>query len=484
MDKDTTTTALENASTKSNQQHVEHVPPESLRGISPEEHERLEQVLVRKIDMRLMPMLVIMYIMNYLDRNNIAAARLAGLEQELKLTSTQYQLSVSILFVGYILMQVPSNMFLDKIGRPSLYLPTAMVIWGIISGATAGVTTFGGLIACRFVLGIIEAAYFPGCLFFLSSWYTRKELGFRTAILYSGSLISGAFSGLITAGITDGMNGLKGLLAWRWLFIVEGAATVVIAVTAYWVLPDFPKSTKWLTTQERDLAVWRLEQDVGEADWEGGAKENIFHGLKLAFTDGKTYVLGAILFGEVSSGSVTNFFPTVVLTLGYNPIISLLLTAPPYVVAVITTFLNSYHADKTGERYYHVTLPLWVSIAAFILAAATTATGPRYLAMMLMVPSVYSGYVVSLAWISNTLPRPPAKRAAALAAINAFSNASSIWTAFAYPRSSGPRYIEAMAMNCATAALSILAATGLRWHLARKNKKLDNEGVDGYRYLL
>jgi hypothetical protein len=128
----------------------------------------------------------------------------------------------------------------------------------------------------------------------------------------------------------------------RWLFIVEGAATVVIAVAAYWVLPDFPKSTKWLTTQERDLAVWRLEQDVGKVDWEGGAKENIFHGLKLAFTDGKTYVLGAILFGEVSSGSVTNFFPTVVETLGYNPIISLLLTAPPYVSSPLRIIVQSH----------------------------------------------------------------------------------------------------------------------------------------------
>ena len=130
---------------------------------------------------------------------------------------------------------VPSNLFLNKIGKPALYLPAVMCVWGIISTCTAAVQSFGGLVAVRFVLGFVEAAYFrkleasqsrlcddanhtqAGCLFFLSSWYTRKELAFRSAVLYSGSLISGAFSGLIAAGILDGMSGHLGLSAWRWL---------------------------------------------------------------------------------------------------------------------------------------------------------------------------------------------------------------------------------------------------------------------------
>lgn len=147
-----------------------------------------------------------------------------------------------------------------------------------------------------------------------------------------------------------------------------------------------------------------------------------------------------LIFCFVASGSVTNFFPTVVSTLNYDDIQTLLLTAPPYVLAMITAFLNALHADKTGERYFHITLPLYVSVIAFILAAATTSTGPRYLAMMLMVPGVYTGYVVALGWISNTLPRPPAKRAAAIAAINAISNCSSIYASYMYPDSAGPRY--------------------------------------------
>ncbi|KIX92719.1 uncharacterized protein Z520_11571 [Fonsecaea multimorphosa CBS 102226] len=455
-------------------------PPPYVKSLSPEERRIAERALVRKIDFRLIPMIVIMYILNYLDRNNIAAARLAGLEDELKLHGTQYQTAVSILFVGYLLMQIPSNLFLNKLGKPRLYLPTAMVVWGTISAATAAVQSFGGLIAVRFFLGFVEAVYFPGCLYYLSAWYTRKELGFRTAMLYSGSLISGAFSGLIAAGITKNMDGTAGLRAWRWLFIIEGSITILIALVSIFVLPNFPRTTPWLNEQEKELAVWRLEEDIGEDDWVGSEEQTFWHGFKLAVKDIKMWIMMLMLFCIVASGSVTNFFPTVVQTLGYGDIASLLLTAPPYVLCVITAFFNAWHADRTGERFFHVTVPLYVAVGSFILAAATTATAPRYVAMMLMVPGVYTGYVVALGWISNTMPRPPAKRAAALAAINAVSNTSSIYASYMFPKSDGPRYVLAMSVCSATAFVAICAATVLRLILVRLNRKLDRgEWVEG-----
>lgn len=166
-----------------------------------------------------------------------------------------------------------------------------MIVWGVISAATAGVKNFGGLIAVRFFLGFVEAAYFPGCLYYLSCWYTRKELGLRTAMLYSGALISGAFSGLISAGITANLDGAQGIAAWQWLFIIEGVATVGIAFISYFVLPNFPRTTSWLTEEERALAVWRLEEDIGEDDWIDSEHQSFWQGAKLAFSDVKTYVL-------------------------------------------------------------------------------------------------------------------------------------------------------------------------------------------------
>ncbi|KAK3301398.1 major facilitator superfamily domain-containing protein [Chaetomium fimeti] len=457
-------------------------PPEFIRNLSPEEREHLEKKLKRKIDIRLLPAIIIMYIMNYIDRNNIAAARLAGLERDLNLTSTEFQTAVSILFVGYLLMQIPSNLFLNKFGKPAIYLPACMVVWGIISALTAVCTNAAGLLANRFFLGVVEAAYFPGCLYYLSCWYTRKELGFRTAVLYSGALISGAFSGLISAGVTWGMDGTRGLGAWQWLFIIEGAATVVVAFGCYFVLPNFPRTTTWLTDEERTLAIWRLQEDIGEDDWVNSEEQTFWQGAKLVFVDVKTYILLVLLFCIVASGTVTNFFPTVVNTIQQgaldsessdDKVISLLLTAPPYVLAVIVTYLNATHADKTGERYWHITIPMWVAVIAYIIAATTTHIAPRYLSMMLMVPSVYSGFVVALAWISNTMPRPPAKRAAALAFINAVSNCSSIYASYLYPKSADPHYTVAMIVNCVTAFIAVCAATVMRAVLVRLNKKLD-----------
>ncbi|KAK7539202.1 pantothenate transporter liz1 [Phyllosticta citricarpa] len=452
--------------------------PALVRSMSPEQRAVLEKKLVRRIDRRLMPMLILMYILNYIDRNNIAAARLAGLEEDLGLHGHQYLTAVSILFVGYLLMQVPSNLMLNKIGRPSLYLPVFMVLWGIISTATAACQDFSGLVACRFFLGFVEAAYFPGCLFFLSSWYTRKELGMRTAFLYSGALISGAFSGLISAGVKGGMDGLHGLRAWRWLFIIEGAITVGVGAIAVFIIPDFPRTTKWLSDEERELAVWRLQEDVGMDDWTGSEDQSFFHGFKLAATDVKTYIMMALITGHTSAGTVTTFFPSVVETLGYDTVNTYLLTAPPYCLAVITTYLNAWHADRTGERYYHVTLPFVLGIVSFIIAACTTSMAPRYFAMIVMLPGIYTGYPVALGWISNIIPRPPAKRAAAIAMINAVSNSSQIFMPYVYI--DAPRYIPAFATCSCCLLVSITSSTILRFILVRLNKKLDRgEHVEG-----
>jgi len=167
----------------------------------------------------------------------------------------------------------------------------------------------------------------------------------------------------------------------------------------------------------------------------------------------------------------------VVATLKKSNVTTLFLTVPPYVLAVITTFLNTLHADRTGERFFHVAVPLIFGVAAFIIAASTTAFAPRYVAMMLMPAGVYTGYVVGLAWISNTLPRPPAKRAAALALINAVSNATSIYSSFMYQDKDAPRFVPAMSVNAVTLLISIMCALVLRIWLTRLNKRLDAGGV-------
>ena len=347
----------------------------------------------------------------------------------------------------------------------------------------AGAThNFAGLAAARFLLGFVEAAYFPGCMVCLTTWYSRRELAFRTALLYCGSLVSGAFSGLIAAGITHDLDGSLGLSAWRWLFIIEGAITVVIAFGVFFVLPDFPINTKWLTEQERALATYRLFVDVGEEDWVSSDEESLFDGVKQCLGDYKTYILIPLIFGVVSSGTINSYFPSVVSTLGYNRTNTLLLTAPPYLLSCIVALGVSLNADRTGERYLHFTLPVWVSVAGFIISAAAVNVPARYFAMMIMLPGVYTAFTVGLAWAANTVPRPPAKRAALLALCNACANCSSVYGPFMYPAYSAPRYGIAMGVNAGTALMSIAVATVFRFVLRGLNRRLDAQegwGEDG-----
>ncbi len=228
---------------------------------------------------------------SYLDRNALPNARVQGIETHLGLTGDQFNICISTLFAGYLALQIPSNLLLTRV-RPSIYLPVCMALWGVVSACTAAVTNFTGLVVCRFFLGFLEAPFFPGALLLLSSWYTPREMATRTAVMYTGSLLSSAFGGLVGAGIQYGLDGARGLHAWQWLFLIEGTVTVVVSLGSIFVLPDFPSNTAWLTAEERALAIHRLHAHSGSVDEERGP---LLEGLKMAALDYKVWLLTLIV---------------------------------------------------------------------------------------------------------------------------------------------------------------------------------------------
>jgi MFS family permease len=409
--------------------------PEILRQYTPEQLAAIEKKLVRKIDLRSLPILIILFLLNVLDRNAIANARLGGLEDTLGIDDVQYQTAVMVLWAGYISMMVPSNMLLS-IFKPRVYLPTVVIIWGIVSGATGFVQNYAGLVALRFLVGVTEAPYFPGCIFFLSCWYTRKELPSRIATFYSGYTLSSAFGGLIAAGIVDGMEGLGGYPSWRWIFILEGALTVIMAFAGYALLPNYPANTSFLSAEETAMAQWRLDRENdGVAD---EVKESVFVGLKSALTDAKVYLLVFIQTCAVVSMSFTYFFPSIVKTLGFPRVETLLLTAPPYFLAFLFSILNSWHSGRSNERCFHIVGACVISAVGQIISMSTYNTGGRYFAMFLQAMGAFSAFQVILSWVSATIQRPKGKRAVALALATAVSNATNIATAYLYPAWSAP----------------------------------------------
>ena len=204
-------------------------------------------------------------------------------------------------------MQVPSNMLINKISRPSLYIAAAMLLWGLISTLSGNVHNFAGMVAVRFFLGFVEAAFLPGALLILSKWYTRRELTKRNAILFCGNLISNAFSALLGAGILSNMQGVLGHAAWRWLFWIEGAITMAIAISAAFILPDLPHNARGFTDEERRVAQLRMIEDVGEADTDS-EEEGMFSGLIMAVKDVKIYLMMLTFTAYVVGLSFNAFF--------------------------------------------------------------------------------------------------------------------------------------------------------------------------------
>ncbi|OXV11883.1 hypothetical protein Egran_00360 [Elaphomyces granulatus] len=429
--------------------------------MKPDAFASVEKSLVRKLDIRLLAGTL---------QNNIAAAKVAGIQESLHLHSTQYAASISILFVGYISMQIPSNMFLTLL-RPSIYLPCIMAIWGVLSTLTGIVQNAGGLYVTRFFLGIFEAAFYPGALFLISSWYKRSELGVRSAILYSGSQLGGASSGLIGATIQHSLDGAFGIESWRWIFLIEGSITVFVAFCAIFILPDYPSTTRWLSSTERAVAEWRLVNDVGQLDEDDGKWK---YGFKMAFKDWRLYIFAITFLCIQVATATSNYFPSVVQTLGFSRVITLLLTVPPNVISMIVSIANNYSADLLQNSSFHVVWPLVVAIMGFILGATSVQTSVRYFAMILMISGGHSSNAVLLAWTQKAMQRPRIKRAAAVAFVNAFGNIAHVFAAFFYPDEAKPRYLMAMFANSVFAIAAILFSLFLRFTLIAANKALDS----------
>ncbi|ETN42036.1 uncharacterized protein HMPREF1541_03975 [Cyphellophora europaea CBS 101466] len=443
-----------------------------------------ELKLVRKLDWCIMPMFCLMYFMNYVDRNAVAQARLNDLEEDLNMKGNEFNTTVSILFVGYMLMQIPSNMLITRVKRPSWYMSIWMLVWAAVSGCTALVQNYGGLVACRFILGITEAPFYPAATYTLSCFYTRREVAARIAILYGAQILATGFSGLIAAGIFAGMDGLHGIAGWRWLFIVEGSITAAIALFGFFTLPDGPLTTRWLKPRERELAHARMERDrLADSD---DTETSTWHGLVQACKDPRTWIFCLIKMFQLSAASFNSFFPTVIKTFGFNTTITLLLTCPPYLLAGAAGFLCGWSSGRHHERTWHITAGMSFAVLGFIVAPATLNIPVRYIACFVFPIGVYSVNSVIVGWAASTLGQTKEKKAVILAMINVIGNLGSIYGAYLWPKTDSPRYAVGFGTAGGFAALAIAGSWYMRYLLKKENAKIksstmsEHTGLYGY----
>jgi sugar phosphate permease len=209
------------------------------------------------MDLRLIPMLASLYLLSFLDRGNIGNAKIQGLQTDLKLTGSQYNLCATVFFFTYCAFEIPSNLLLKRF-RPSIWLPSIMVAWGTVMTLMGLVKSYHGLLVARIFLGIAEAGLYPGVAYYLTMWYCTEELALRQGLFFSAASVAGAFSGLLAYAIAK-MNGVGGLAGWQWIFILEGLLTVVVAICAFFILQDFPDTAGFLTVEEKAWVVHRLK---------------------------------------------------------------------------------------------------------------------------------------------------------------------------------------------------------------------------------
>lgn len=373
-------------------------------------------------------------------------------------------------------MQIPSNMLMSsKKVRPSLYMSICMASWAIVSACTALTKNYTSLVLVRFFLGVTEAPFYPGALFLLSLFYTRKEIALRISILYSGNIIATAVAGLIAAATFATLDKNLGLKGWQWLFIIEGAATFGVAGLGIFMLPDHPLTTSWLTPEERQLAHNRIQKDTVNSEESKGA----LAGLKQAMCDPRVFLLAFMQNMHLSACSFNNFFPTVIGSLGFNSTITLVLTCPPYIVSGISCVIIGITSGRYNERTWHITISMGVAVVGFVISCVTLNTGARYVSCFLFASGAYAVNSVILGWVSATLGQTPEKKAASLGFINVVANASYIYTAYLYPKSDGPRYLTGMASNAAFGFATVASSWVLRWWLKSTNRKINRGDLPG-----
>ena len=443
--------------------------PDSLRDLGEDEIRKLNKKIVRKVDLMVLPTIGILYILNYIDRQNLAAAKLQGIMEDLNMDTQQFATAVSILFVGYLPFQIPSNLLITKIARPGMYICAAVAIWGAISAATSAVKTYGQLLAVRAILGAAEAVFFPGAIYYLSAWYTKTELGKRIAGLYIAQQVGNAFGGLFAAAILQ-LDGTYGIAGWQWLFIIEGSATVGIGVICACIMPEFPHNSRILSQIERDLTVWRIESESGAA--EASEKESVLRGFAKALSDPKLVLLIFCNMLSQTQGSIASYFPTLVGSLNFNSTISLLLTAPPYILAGIVYYWVMFYSDRKNTVYPLILACIAISIVMYVILLATLNTGARYFSMMILPFASVGPQLLLYKTINLHLARPVSKRAAASALVNAIGGTSNIWASYLYY--SSPHFYAAFGTLMGAAFLFAITITVYRWLILRENKRLDS----------
>ncbi|RSL84498.1 hypothetical protein CEP52_016423 [Fusarium oligoseptatum] len=399
----------------------------------------------RTFDRRLLPIVCCLYVLSYLDRGNIGNAKAAGAKEDLGLSDSDWSWVLNAFYICYVAFEW-TNLFW-KILPASKYVAVLCVLWGTAAMCSGASQNLGGLIATRALLGVFEAAFGAGAPYFLSLFYKRKELGFRVSLLLGMSPLANCFASALAYGITH----IKGSLEpWRYLFIIEGAPTVLFSLVTWFFLADSPAKAKYLSEQDATYAVERLQ--VRDRTKKTGVRwDQIFAGL----TDYQNYVHTLIHFCcNYSFAGLSNFLPTIVRDMGYSSVTAQGLTAPPYFLAFLCCVAAALVSDKFGKRGFIVSGSSLVGFAGYlilVLVQDESKKAARYAGVFLascgVFPALCINITCALLFVSSVV----------------------------FPSTDGPLYTRGTAIGCGLTGLISILSLGLHFALERENNRRDRE---------
>ncbi|KAJ6592796.1 major facilitator superfamily domain-containing protein [Mycena capillaripes] len=433
----------------------------------------ISRSITRKYDQRIMPMLFFMYLFSALDRGNLSNAKTDTLEKDLGLKGNQYNSVLTTMTVMFASCAVVGGFLTRRFGPPRM-LPIYMLGWGSMALINIGARSFGGIVVIRLFLGMFEGFFGPSITIYLTSFYTRGELGKRMAAWYSSAAISGAFSGLLAYGVFHADATLAG---WKILFIIEGGMTVVVALIAIWVLPNYPQHAAFLTPLEKEVAVMRLLKDASKRVNAPFNYTEFFAPLR----EWKLYVFAilAVCYGTASS-TATTFMPQIIGRFNLGKVRTNLYTVAPYCSATLFLWVTAWASDRMRQRALFLVLAMTLTMIGCIILAAlpVTAIGPGYFACFLITMGAFVPTCLFHSWHNNNDPSENG-RAFRTGFLTFATNSGGLVSANIFLNSDAPKYARALMISASLQVAGISIALGMRTYMALDNRRRNREqGVD------
>ncbi|KIM38659.1 hypothetical protein M413DRAFT_75785 [Hebeloma cylindrosporum] len=428
---------------------------------------------IRRVDFRMLPLLGFLYAVALIDRTNLGIARVAGMEQDLKLhIGERYSIASMIYFVPYTVLQLPSNIVLRWLGARD-WLTICVVGWGAAQLGMAFVPTWGYLVLCRVFLGVFEAGFFPALVFIITTWYKRHEVQKRLAVFYLTSMIVGAFSSIFAYVLTL-MKGLGGLNGWQWIFAIEGIITIVLGLLTWLFVPDFPDKSRFLNEEERKMILDRVEADRGDSIPDKMTRAKFIKHL----TDPLVWAFAYMFMASTVPAYAIGFFKTIILfSMGFTMTESFLMSCPPAVVAAASVFFFAWLSDKTKKRAIWLAVQNVICIIGLIVIAYAKANAGRYIGIFLTNMGASGCVPGVLAYSSNNITSHT-KRSVQTACIIAAGGIGGILATSIFSQKDYPRYIPGI---WATVGIQcgMIVTLGITTFILTRRNRLRREGKIG-----